>query len=178
MAAATTLTGAEFDALYANDERRLELIEGEVVEVSSATLLHQTVVRNLLRALLPYFASRPDVGDAWTDVEFALDDNWRVRPDIFVLFAGRTESINGKKVPIPGAPDMAIEVISSSEHAADVLNKVQAYLRAGTQEAWQVYPAQRTILVHTNTGICRYTDDARLTTPLLPGFDLELNRIF
>lgn len=178
MATATTLTGAEFDEQYAHDERRLELLGGEVVEMPSATLIHARVVLNIAGSFFLYFRERPDAGEAASDVEFALDENWRVRPDVFVLLAARKGSIDPGRVPIPGAPDIAIEVISPSEHAADALDKVQAYLRAGTKEVWQAYPKTRTILVHTTAGIGRIDAGGRIATPLLPGFELELKNVF
>ncbi len=48
MASTATMTGAEFDALPWEEGRRWELIEGELVEVGSATLEDQLVVQRIL----------------------------------------------------------------------------------------------------------------------------------
>jgi len=37
-------------------------------------------------------------------------------------------------------PDVAIEIISDSEAAADSEEKIQQYLAAGAAEVWQIYP--------------------------------------
>jgi Uma2 family endonuclease len=54
MASIATMTGPQFDALPYEEGRRWELIEGELVEVSSPTLEHQILLQRLLLALVLY----------------------------------------------------------------------------------------------------------------------------
>lgn len=46
------------------------------------------------------------------------------------------------------APDLAIEVLSPSDAAAEVHAKVAEYLRLGVRAAWVVDPAGRNVRVH------------------------------
>ena len=46
------------------------------------------------------------------------------------------------------APDLAVEVVSPNDTAAEVQSKVQMWLEAGTRLAWVVYPGTRSSVVH------------------------------
>jgi Uma2 family endonuclease len=102
MASNATMTGAQFDELPWDEGRRRELVEGELQEVSRPTPEHQLVVQKLLLALMLYLGKNPG-GIVLTDVEFALSDTNRVRPDVLVLLGERATTLNRSKVPIPGA---------------------------------------------------------------------------
>ena len=71
MASIATMTGAQFDALPYEEGRRWELIERELVEVSSPTPEHQILVQRLLLALVLYVHTQQQ-GLVLADVEFAL----------------------------------------------------------------------------------------------------------
>lgn len=40
----------------------------------------------------------------------------------------------------PGVPDLAIEVISPTNDAEDMLKKIRIYLERGTEQVWLMYP--------------------------------------
>jgi len=48
----------------------------------------------------------------------------------------------------PGAPDLAVEVLSPGDPAGDVLAKVQDWLDAGCRAVWVVDPKTRTVSVY------------------------------
>lgn len=78
----------------------------------------------------------------------------------------------------PGVPHLVIEVISPSETAADVAEKVQDYLQGGARRIWCVYPRLRSIQIHAldaPTRVVRWTDT--LTDDLLSGFAMPLSQI-
>ena len=80
----------------------------------------------------------------------------------------------------PGAPDLAVEVVSPNDTAADVQAKVQDWLSHATQLVWVVYPSSRTVMV------CRADGTASILTAndvldgedVLPGFRFPLERLF
>lgn len=178
MIAATILTGEQFDALPYEEGRHWELVEGELIAVSSPTPEHQLILQQLLFAFLLHLQAHPEQGMALTDVEFALADDYRVRPDILFLQTNRASSLDKRKVPVPGAPDLAIEIISPSERSSDSHAKLQAYLRHGAQEVWQVYPKSRSVVVHRGSSSTLVSVEQTLTTPLLPGFTLAVSSLF
>ena len=112
------------------------------------------------------------------DVEFALDEGSRVRPDILVLSGSRAKTLNPNQVPVPGAPDLAVEIISPSERSADTQAKLQTYLRAGSKEVWHVYPKSRPVVVHRAGNSTILTGDQTLGTPLLEGFSIKVQSLF
>jgi Uma2 family endonuclease len=177
MASTATMTGAEFDALPWEEGRRWELIEGELVEVGSPTPEHQLVVQRILVALVLHFREHQS-GFAVANVEFALSNTNRVRPDVLIVLGNRATTIDRSKVPVPGAPDIAVEVISPSERTPDSMSKVEAYLRYGTREVWQVFPKLRQVVVFTGRELRRLDSTAMLTTSLLPDFALAVSSLF
>jgi len=86
--------------------------------------------------------------------------------------------LDRERSPIPGAADIAVEVISPSERSTDSQGKVRAYLQHGTVEVWQVYPKSRTIQVHRTEIAHTLEADATITTPLLPDFTLAVAALF
>jgi Uma2 family endonuclease len=82
------------------------------------------------------------------------------------------------------APDLAIEVFSSSNRETDMLEKIESYLEAGTQLAWVAYPAKRAV------NVCRRNPDGSLhirkvdingvldDEDVLPGFKLAVKAVF
>jgi Uma2 family endonuclease len=79
----------------------------------------------------------------------------------------------------PAVPALVIEVISETDRAGAVAEKVQDYLAGGGQRVWCVYPDRHAIHIHDAAAPTRvvYGDDVA-TDPLLPGFSLPLNLIF
>ena len=77
-------------------------------------------------------------------------------------------------------PDLAVEVVSPTDRAIEVLAKVQEYLEAGVIRVWVVYPKVRQVHIFDEVtgsrGIIRNgTLDGE---DLLPGFRLALAELF
>lgn len=86
-----------------------------------------------------------------------------------------------RKEYFPAVPHLVIEVISSSERADDVIEKVQDYLTGGARRVWCLYPARRAVYIHDANGPMRVVRgaDAILTDEeLLPGLGISLNMVF
>jgi Uma2 family endonuclease len=79
----------------------------------------------------------------------------------------------------PGAPDLAVEVLSSDDRPAEVAAKVQAWLAAGCTVVWLVDPSARTVTAHRkNTEPKIYSETDLLVCPdLLPGFSVSVVEI-
>jgi len=170
------MSGLQFDALPYEEGRRWELLEGDPIEVSSPTPRHQAIVFNILVALRQYLANGK--GAAFADIEFALSDLLRLRPDVCVLLAEKARQLDQDRIPVPGGPDIAIEVISPTERAAESHDKVRAYLRNGAAEAWQVFPKSRTVEIHKSTGSTTFDSTQNIASSLLPGFDIPTASFF
>jgi Uma2 family endonuclease len=80
----------------------------------------------------------------------------------------------------PEVPALVIEIISESDKASDVNEKVHDYLAGGARRVWCIYPEQRTVHIHHPTAAARVVRGKAILTDdeLLPGFALPLNLIF
>jgi Uma2 family endonuclease len=77
---------------------------------------------------------------------------------------------------LEGAPDLVIEVVSPSETAEDLDQKIREYLAAGAGVVWAIYPRARTVHVHKADGTVRIIgEDGLLEAPdLLPGWSVRV----
>jgi len=90
----------------------------------------------------------------------------------------------GKRVPKGEAwdmvPDLAVEVVSESNSAQEVVQKVVDYLSGGSRLVWVVYPDVKQVHVYTDLTSARIlTEPAELDGgDLVPGFRLSLTELF
>ena len=79
----------------------------------------------------------------------------------------------------PTVPHLVVEVISPSESADDVAEKVQDYLTGGAHRVWCIYLRRRMVHIHDAAAPLRVVrGDDSITDDLLPGFALPLNLVF
>ena len=77
-------------------------------------------------------------------------------------------------------PDLAVEVVSESNSAQEVIQKVVEYLSGGSCLVWVVYPDVKQVHVYTDLTSARIlTEPAELDGgDLVPGFRLSLTELF
>jgi Uma2 family endonuclease len=68
-------------------------------------------------------------------------------PDVAFVRASRTHLIPSRGF-FPGAPDLAVEVLSPDDSAGEVLAGVNDWLSAGTQAVWVADPDRRSMAIH------------------------------
>jgi Uma2 family endonuclease len=77
---------------------------------------------------------------------------------------------------LESAPALAIEVISESNTAEQMERKVRTYLSNGGMEVWLVYPKTCCVWVYREGHAEEFQSVLRST--LLPGLEIDLNRLF
>src|SRR5579875_2130989 len=80
----------------------------------------------------------------------------------------------------PAVPHLVIEVISKTDRADDVDEKVLDYLAGGAHRVWCVYPRQRAVYIYEANAparVVRWGESLR-DEELLPGFELPLELVF
>ena len=89
-------------------------------------------------------------------------------------------AIIGMSCIFPGAPDLAVEVLSPSERPADVHAKIGDYLEAGARLVWVIDPSRRQVRVHrTLLRPLTLVETAMLDgEDVLPGFSVQVARLF
>jgi Uma2 family endonuclease len=80
----------------------------------------------------------------------------------------------------PGAPDLAVEVVSPSDTYTAVEEQVREWLDAGTRLVLVVNPRTRTVTVHASqTQVTRLTESDLLTGgEVLPGLSCRVAELF
>jgi Uma2 family endonuclease len=176
------LTVADLDA-YPDDGNRYELIEGEVYVSRAPHLPHQLVLQNLQVSLFNFLNEHP-MGRLVPGAGAIFSDYDAVIPDIlFVSHKRWNEIVADNK--IVGAPDLVIEVLSPGKEnrERDLFVKRKLYAKYGVKEYWIVDTENLSILIfhlhgQTLEQIATLTGDDELTSPSLPGFQLQANAIF
>jgi Uma2 family endonuclease len=161
--------------------KRLELVRGEVVETMPAGGEHSFIAGNFV-ILLGHWAKAGGTGIVGTEAGFILDRDPDVvrAPDLYFL---RADRLPAGRVPVQFynlAPDLAVEVISPSETAEGIQEKVRDYLAAGSSLVVLVYPRTRLLIAHAADGSSRtYREDEVFSDPaVLLGFSCRVAELF
>lgn len=201
VAEARSLTFEDFLALP-DDGNRHEFVRGAVRTMPPLKGVHGKIEARLIVVLGRYLEDRARVL-GWTPeqgveacerlvgflaggefgMRFTLpDDPHQVRgADVAYVPAEQFEQlIWDQESYFPAVPALVIEVVSPTDKADDVEEKVQDYLAGGARRVWCVYPRRRRIHIHSVDGPTRIlgTGDTLVDDDILPGFSLPLAWIF
>ncbi len=140
------------DYLLLPEDKRYEVLDGEIYVVAAPNTRHQRVSLNLKLALFQH-VKHMNLGmilDAPYDV--ILSDENVVQPDILFVRTDRSDIIG--EANLKGAPDLVIEILSPGTHSKDLKLKRKTYARFGIQEYWIVDPEAETaeVLVWSEKG--------------------------
>ena len=169
------------DYLHTPDDKRYELIDGELILAPAPRRDHQTVeVR--LGSRLHLFVDENELGVVYfapRDVVFS--DTNIVQPDL--LFISNERMHIDTEAEVWGGPDLVVEILSPSTEARDRTVKRALYARHGVNEYWIVDPDARTIAVQFlgEQGfepVATYGEGDTLVSPTLPGFSILVDEVF
>ena len=144
----------------------------------------ETLIASLIDRQLQCYVSAQ--GQGWVVPEMLFDFT-RVlgkkrRPDLAFVSYGRWP----KEKPVPRGdawdvvPNLAIEVVSPTNPADEVMDKIADYFQAGVERVWVVYPAHRQIYAYSSPNDVKVVDARGEVTEeaLLPGFRLSMSTLF
>ncbi len=165
---------------------RIEIDDGEIVEVERAvTWEHLLIIRFLFRRL-DRFAEEHGLGLILPDgarylIDVSEEGIVKARiPDLSFLRRGRLPADFDPRGDFTGAPDLAVEVASPGQSASALLRKIADYLEAGCEEAWLIHPPQRTLhrFRRDAYGSEQFVPGDTLETLLFPGLRLAVAELF
>jgi Uma2 family endonuclease len=178
----TRLAAEEYFALPPT-EKRTQLIDGEIV-VTEASLRHQRIAFEICLQMTNWLRANPGHGEAGIPVDVHLDDLNVFAPDVWWVPEEARPARDATR--IVGPPALAVEVRSPSTWRYDVGTKKSTYERLGLAELWLVDTAADEVLVFRRSSpqapdfdvALELTAGDELTTPLLPGFTVDLAGLF
>jgi Uma2 family endonuclease len=180
----TTSTLVTADELFKlpDDGFRYELVRGEIRRMPPAGSEHGAVIMHLGGPLYQ-FVKGHDLGvvfGAETGFKIASDPDTVRAPDLAFVRRERIPEGGIPKQFWPGAPDLAVEVISPSDTYTEVEEKVNDWLAAGTRLVLVLNPRTRTATVYTSlTDVMRLTESDVLDGgAVLPGFTCRVAELF
>ena len=173
LTAAPPVTLAEFAALP--EWPRYELVKGELVELMSASEEHEETVALVIMSVGIHVRAHR-LGKVYgSNRAFVTGPNSPATsrlPDVSFVSHARLDRPDLHGMLYDGAPDLAVEVVSPGNSAAEIAQKVREYLAAGGQAVWVLDYTTRTLTVHTDDAPPAVLTDGDIVDggACLPGF--------
>lgn len=171
MATATRIGLQEFLALPGLDERRLELIDGEVYEKPMPTWGHGTIAGELYYHLRPWGfpSAEPRAIILETDA-FAASSPL---PDLAFYPADPPPAASWMERP----PQVAAEMLSPGQSRSELRLKVEMYLRFGVTTVWVIDPERRSADLYEGGRRSTIDEQGELRSTVIPDFRLRLGDV-
>ena len=181
MSAATADVGVDAFWQMVHEGRRTELVRGEV-RTRPLAAAEDGHVSMSIGTILTLFIESNRLGAVFMATGFILGRNPdTVRAADFAFVAKNRLPKDGiPKKFYPGAPDLAVEVVSPSDTFDEVENKIGEWLAAGTQLVVIVRLAQRIVKLYRSATqtLTLNESDTFTAEELLPGFSCRVSEIF
>jgi Uma2 family endonuclease len=168
-------------------DEMVEIIKGRVFKMSPAPKrIHQKISWRLSGLLYNYLKDKKcQAFSAPFDVRLPVKSIKNeeiftvVQPDICVICDLEKLDDDG----CIGAPDLIIEILSKGNNKKELKNKYEVYEESGVKEYWIIHPEEQTLLINKLVddkyiSFRLLTNGDEITTPILPGFTLNLNDVF
>lgn len=168
---------------FPEDGKRHELIDGDHFVTPAPFTAHQSISAALTQYLRAHIVEA-ELGKLYaapTDV--VLSEHDVVEPDLLFISNERMDRVT--EANIQGAPDLLVEILSPGTRRRDEITKRHLYEGYGVREYWIVDPELETVKVfragergfESPVELALERDEV-LTSPLLPGLELPLERVF
>jgi len=175
------LTLEEFEALPEDDRYVEEVSRGYLIREPPPGDAHGRLVTLISHRLMQYVDQHRACGTVYTEAGFvlALSPLTVRQPDVAFVRAARVPRGYSPGI-FRGPPDLAVEIVSPSNRAGDLLHKVSEFLEAGTHLVWVIDPARETVVVHDQCGRPRVlrAPERLECRELMPGLSLDIAALF
>ncbi len=169
------------DYRNAPDDRRYELLDGDLVVSPGPSTVHQRASINLV-LLLGQATIVSGIGEVFAaPLDVVLSETDVVQPDLLFITNDRAHIITDENVR--GAPDLVVEILSPSTAERDRTYKRALYAKFGVKEYWLVDPEAHSVTIlllgpqgFEELGVCGPGET--LDSPTLQGFAVSPDAIF
>lgn len=165
-----------------DDGFRYALVDGELRRMSPASYQHGRLAMNIASSLAHYVQQHRlgTVVAAETGFLVARNPDTVLAPDAAFVRRERVEAVGDGVGYWPGAPDLAVEIVSRHDLYTEVEEKVGAWLAAGTRLVIVVNPRQRRVTVYRSLhDIAILTEDDTLDGgEVVPGWRMPVRELF
>ena len=170
------------DYRTAPPDKRYELLDGDLLVNPAPNLKHQDIESRLGSRLARFIEARGLGKFYFAPCDVVLSDTDVVQPDLLFVSLARAHLLIGGD-NVRGAPDLVVEILSPGTADRDRGYKRALYAKHGVKEYWLVDPAAETVsllLPRDGDLVVSYTfgRNETLRSPLLAGFELDLDDIF
>jgi Uma2 family endonuclease len=172
----TRLTIEDFEQLPDEMAVGHELVDGELVDVSGNNGEHNSIRDFLIVVARPFVRERA-LGQVISEQEYDFDGNAH-GPDVSFFGLEKVPLFQSRKRVQRFVPDLAIEIVSANDTFQAPVLKKDRYRRCGTREVWIISPDSREVYVFSEHGNQILDKDAELSTPLIPGFQMTVKKLF
>lgn len=165
-----------------DDGLRYELIRGELRKMSPAGYKHGRMVINITTPLDQYVRAHNlgVVFAAETGFKLASNPDHVRAPDVAFIRGERVEQSGEVEGYWPGAPDLAVEVVSPGDSYTEVEDKVFDWLEAGTRMVIVVNPRKRAVTIYRSlTDVVVLAENDMLEGgEMVPGWTIPVKDLF
>ncbi len=164
------------------EDRRYELIEGVLTKMSPTGFEHGDVAQTVGSLLWQHVRAHQlgKVLAAETGFKLASDPDTVLAPDVSFIRQEELDRLGSTKKFWPGAPDLAVEVMSPGDTVRAAQEKAHLWLTHGARMVWVVNPTRRTISVfRPDAAVSVLTEgDALEGQEIVAGFRCTVSEIF
>ena len=179
----TRLTNADYVAMTppANSGPRYQLINGVLVEMSGATLAHQSFLLELSLELSAQVRATSIGRIVIAPYDVHIDRYNTFQPDLMYVSNDRLHIL--EQLAATGSPDVVVEILSDSTRRRDLNEKLPVYAANGVREVRIVDLDAITVTVHSGDGsafapVRTFAASDTLTSNAMPGVAVDLGPIF
>lgn len=164
-----------------DDGRRLELVDGQLVEKPMSDLAH--LVADNCKNEFVLWSMHGGGGRSFVGAPFRCFPHApsMIRiPDVAWLSPARLAGYRWNQSFVRLVPDVAVEVVSPSDKVYDLDRKIADFLRVGVRRVWVINPEQQTVRVHRAPGdVSELLSNAEIyDEEVLPGFRIAVAALF
>lgn len=165
-----------------DDGFRYELVQGELRRMSPAGHRHGRLVLNITTPLDTYVRAH-DLGAVYaaeTGFQLATDPDTIRAADVAFISQERVDAVGDTDGYWPGAPDVAVEVVSPNDLYTEIEEKVIDWLDAGTRMVVIVNPRKRLVTVYRSRNEISILTEAGILdgADVIAGWQMAVSDIF